>query len=44
MIEFKNKFIEYHKQKANLRILLKDKNHSRSHQARIKRQKKDLTI
>jgi len=43
-IELKNKFIEYHKQKANLRIVRKDKNLGRSHQARIKRQKKDLTI
>ena len=43
-IELKEKFIEYHKQKANLRIVRKDKNLGRSHQARIKRQKKDLTI
>ncbi|GBD90917.1 hypothetical protein BMS3Abin04_01638 [bacterium BMS3Abin04] len=42
--ELKRKFIEYHKQKANLRIVRKDKNLGRSHQARIKRQKKDLTI
>jgi len=37
-------FVEYHSQKANLRIVKKDINMSRSHQGRISRQKKDLTI
>ncbi len=38
------KFQKYHKDKANLRIVRKDKNLGRSYQARNKRQKKDLTI
>lgn len=38
------KFRKYHKDKANLRLVRKDKNLSRSHLARNKRQKKDLTI
>ncbi|MBL4904416.1 MAG: DCL family protein [Desulfocapsa sp.] len=38
------KFRKYHKEKANLRIVRKDKNLGRSHLARNKRQKKDLTI
>jgi len=42
--ELKKKFKEYHKEKANLRIVKKTLNLSRSSQARIKRQKKDLTI
>jgi len=37
-------FKKYHKDKANLRIVMKKKNLGRSHQARIKRQQKDLTI
>ena len=42
--ELKQKFIEYHREKANLRIVKKDNNLGRSYQARIGRQKKDLTI
>ncbi|MCF6219298.1 MAG: DCL family protein [Gammaproteobacteria bacterium] len=47
--EFKNAdisdaFKKYHKEKANLRIVKKDRNLGRSHQARIKRQKKDLIV
>ena len=38
------KFQEYHKAKANLRLVRKDKNLGRSHQARVKRQKRDLVI
>lgn len=38
------KFKKYHKEKANLRLVKKDKNLRRSHQGRICRQKKDLTI
>ncbi len=38
------KFRRYHKEKANLRIVKKAVNLSRSHQARVKRQKRDLTI
>lgn len=38
------KFREYHKQKANLRIVKKGKNSGRAYQARVKRQKKDLRI
>ena len=38
------KFRSYHKDKANLRLVMKGKNLSRSHQARINRQQKDLTI
>ena len=43
-LELKQKFIEYHREKANLRIIKKDINLGRSYQARIRRQKKDLTI
>lgn len=43
-LELKQKFIEYHREKANLRIVKKDINLGRSYQARIGRQKKDLTI
>lgn len=42
--EISNAFKKYHKQKANLRIVKKGNNLGRSHQARIKRQKKDLTV
>jgi len=42
--ELKAKFKQYHKDKANLRIVKKDLNFGRSFQARVKRQKKDLTI
>ena len=42
--EIANKFREYHKSKANLRIVKKGKNSGRSYQARVKRQKKDLKI
>lgn len=38
------KFRKYHKEKANLRIIMKKLNLGRSHQARIKTQKKDLKI
>ena len=37
-------FCEYHKSKANLRIVRKEKNKSRAHQGRNKTQKKDLKI
>ncbi|HUH75646.1 MAG TPA: DCL family protein [Chitinophagales bacterium] len=37
-------FRKYHKDKANLRIIKKDLNLGRSFQARVNRQKKDLTI
>lgn len=37
-------FRKYHKEKANLRIVNKAKNLGRSHQARVNRQQKDLTI
>lgn len=43
-LELKLRFIEYHREKANLRIVNKDNNLGRSYQARIGRQKKDLTI
>jgi hypothetical protein len=42
--ELAEKFRQYHKQKANLRIVKKGKNSGRAHQARVKRQKKDLKI
>lgn len=42
--ELAKEFREYHKEKANLRIVKKDNNLGRSHQARLGRQKKDLTI
>ena len=38
------KFRKYHKEKANLRLVRKDRNLGRSHLARNKRQKKDLII
>ena len=38
------KFREYHIEKANLRIVRKEKNLGRSHQGRVKNQKKDLRI
>lgn len=37
-------FCDYHKSKANLRIVRKEKNKSRAHQGRNKTQKKDLII
>lgn len=42
--ELKEKFSQYHKDKANLRIVKKDLNLGRSYQARVNRQNKDLTI
>lgn len=42
--ELKEKFKNYHKGKANLRIVKKGKNLGRSFQARVKQQKKDLKI
>lgn len=42
--ELSEKFRNYHKEKANLRLVKKGKNLGRSHQARINRQQKDLTI
>jgi hypothetical protein len=42
--ELKEKFRQYHAEKANLRIVKKDLNLGRAYQARISRQKKDLTI
>lgn len=38
------RFREYHKEKANLRLVNKELNLGRTYQARIKRQKKDLNI
>jgi len=38
------KFREYHKQKAALRIVRKEYNSSRSNMAKISHQKKDLRI
>lgn len=43
-IVLKQKFIKYHREKANLRIVKKNINLGRSYQARIGRQKKDLKI
>jgi hypothetical protein len=43
-VELSEKFRNYHRDKANLRLVKKEKNIERSHQARINRQKKDLTI
>jgi len=40
----KDNFREYHTRKANLRIIKKSLNSGRTHQARIKRQNKDLKI
>lgn len=42
--DLSEKFRTYHKEKANLRIVMKGKNLGRSHQARLKRQQKDLTV
>jgi len=42
--ELAENFKKYHKYKENLRIVMKKKNLGRSHQARINRQQKDLTI
>jgi len=42
--EISQKFREYHKEKANLRIVRKTKNSGRAYQARVKKQKKDLRI
>ncbi len=42
--DLSKKFREYHKVKANLRLVRKDKNLGRSHLARNKRQRKDLKI
>ncbi len=42
--EISQKFREYHKEKANLRIVRKSKNSGRAYQARVKKQKKDLKI
>jgi hypothetical protein len=42
--EISNKFKSYHKGKANLRIVKKEKNSGRAHQARVNQQKKDLKI
>jgi hypothetical protein len=39
-----NKFKDYHMDKANLRIVRKEKNKGRSYQGRVKSQKKDLRI
>lgn len=42
--DLENKFIDYHMEKANLRIVRKEKNNGRAHQGRVKSQKKDLRI
>jgi hypothetical protein len=42
--ELKEKFRQYHKEKANLRIVKKKLNLGRSFQAKVSRQKKDLII
>jgi len=42
--ELCEKFRQYHKGKANLRLVMKANNLGRSHQARVSRQQKDLTI
>jgi hypothetical protein len=42
--KLKQEFRKYHQDKANLRIVKKDLNLGRSFQARVNRQKKDLTI
>ncbi len=39
-----NKFKDYHIEKANLRIVRKEKNLGRSHQGKVNKQKKDLRI
>ncbi len=41
---FSQSFREYHRSKANLRLVMKKKNLGRSHQARLERQGKDLVI
>jgi hypothetical protein len=43
-VEIAEKFKNYHRDKANLRLVKKGKNLGRSHQARINQQKKDLKI
>ncbi|MCL2290630.1 MAG: DCL family protein [Bacteroidetes bacterium] len=43
-IELKEKFKQYHTEKANLRIVKKKLNLGRSFQARVTRQKKDLIV
>lgn len=42
--ELAENFRNYHKEKANLRIVRKECNSSRAHQGRLKEQKKDLKI
>ena len=42
--DLENKFRTYHMEKANLRIVRKENNLGRSHQGRVKKQKKDLHI
>ena len=42
--DLENKFRIYHMEKANLRIVRKENNLGRSHQGRVKKQKKDLHI
>ena len=42
--ELEKQFKVYHADKVNLRIVNKNRNLSRSHQARINRQQKDLRI
>ena len=42
--DLENKFRDYHMEKANLRIVRKEKNLGRSHQGRVNNQKKDLRI
>lgn len=42
--EITENFREYHKQRANLRIVKKGKNSERAFQARVRQQKKDLRI
>ena len=42
--ELERKFRDYHIEKANLRIVRKENNLGRSHQGRVRTQKKDLRI
>ncbi len=42
--DLERKFMDYHMEKANLRIVRKENNLGRSHQGRVKKQKKDLRI
>lgn len=42
--DLERKFRDYHMEKANLRIVRKENNLGRSHQGRVKKQKKDLRI